>query len=109
MPRAGICLVVRREGNHYYTARDVICLVLCRWGVSLTRPVLESVSSFVSMAVSLTRPVLQSVSSLSGSGVSLTRPVLESVSSFVWWGIFLTRPVLVCLVFRLCEFLLHTA
>ena len=87
----------------------VIFLVVRRWGVSLTRPVLQSVSSFVSMADSLTRPVLQSVSSLSGSGVSLTRPSLESVSSFVWWGIFLTRPVLVCLVFRLCEFLLHTA
>ena len=87
----------------------VIFLIVRRWEVSLTRQVLESVSSFVSMAVSLTRPVLQSVSSLSGSGVSLTRPVVESVSSFVWWGIFLTRPVLVCLVFRLCEFLLHTA
>ena len=47
MPRAVICLVVRWEGSLYYTARDRICLVLGRWGVSLTRPVLKSVWSYV--------------------------------------------------------------
>ena len=59
--------------------------------------------------VSLTRPVLQSVSSLSESGVSLTRPALKSVSSFVGRGMSLKHPELVCLVFGSCEFLLHTA
>ena len=58
MPRAGICPVVRREGNYYYTARDVFYPVLCWWGVSLTRPVLETVWSFVGHRVYLTRPLL---------------------------------------------------
>ena len=62
MPRAGICLVhsaviclvVHREWRLYYTARDGICLVLGRWGVSLTRPVLQFVLSFVGKGVSYT-------------------------------------------------------
>ena len=66
-------------------ASDGIYLFLGRWGVSLTRPVMESVSSFVSGGVSPARPVLQSVSSLSGSGISLIRTALELVSSFVDW------------------------
>ena len=84
-------LVVRRMGSFSYTPRAG-----------------EYVLSFFSTGVSLTRLVMQSVSSLSGSGVSLIRPALEFVSSFVGWGISLTRPVLVCLVFGLFEFLLHS-
>ena len=100
-------LVVRRMGSFSYTPRAGNCLFFRRvikGGVSLTRPVLEPVSSFVGRGVSLTRSVLQSVWSLSGSGVSLTRPVLESVSSFVGWGMsccYLSRRLAVG------EFLLH--
>ena len=61
--------------------------------------------SFVEWGVSLTRPVLESVSPLSGSGVSLTCPALESDSPFVVWGISLTSPVLACLVFGLLKLL----
>ena len=81
MPSAVICLVVRREGSLYYTARHGICLILGQWGVSLTRPVLKSVWPYVEWGVYLTRPVLVSVSSLDCWGVSIGRPVLESVSS----------------------------
>ena len=87
MPRAGICLVVRREGNHYYTARDVFYLVLCWWGVSLARPVLVCVSSGVGGKFLLHAPswnmYVRSASSFRRWGVSLTRPVLETVLSFV--------------------------
>ena len=68
--------------------------------------------SFVGRGVSLTRPVLQSISSLTGSGVTLTRP-RWNLSRLSSGGesllLSLTRPVLVCLVLGLCEFLLHTA
>ena len=60
-PSAVICLVVRREGSLYYAAPDGIYVFLGRWGVSLTRPVLESISWFGEGGVSLTRPVLESV------------------------------------------------
>ena len=53
--------MVRRERSLYYTAPDGIYVFLGRWGVSLTRPVLESISSFGGWGVSLTRPVLKSV------------------------------------------------
>ena len=46
-PDLFICLVVRREGSLYHTASDRIYLFLGRWGVSLTRPVLESIWSYV--------------------------------------------------------------
>ena len=72
---------------------------------SLTWP---SSSSFVGRVVSLTCPVLQSLSSLSVSGVSLTHPVLKYLLSFVGKGISLTRPVLVCVSSRVGgEFLLY--
>ena len=88
-----------------------------RFGVSLTRPVLESVSSFRRWELSLiclvvrrggggggvylTRPVLPLVLSFGECGVSITCPLQESVSSCVGCGISLTRPVLVCLVYGL--------
>ena len=71
-----ICLVVRGDGRVYYTARDGIFLVFGRSGVSLTRPVLKSVSSYVGWGVYLTRPLLASVSSLDLSALSIARPVL---------------------------------
>ena len=95
---AVICLVVRREGSLYHTAGNGIYLVLGRWGVSLTRPVRESVWSYVWQGVYVARPVLTSVSSFDCWGVFIARPGLESVSSLVGWGISLTRPVLVCLL-----------
>ena len=48
-PREGICvfgLVVRRVGSFSYTPRGSMCHVEGWWGVSLTRPVMEPVSSF---------------------------------------------------------------
>ena len=39
MPSAVICLVLRREGSLYYTARDGLRLVLGRIGVYITRPI----------------------------------------------------------------------
>ena len=92
MPRAGICLVVRREGNQYYTAHDVLYLVL--------RPVLVlvCVSSSVGGKFLLHAPswnmCVRSASSFRRWGVSLTRPVLETVWSFVGWEVYLTRPLL---------------
>ena len=47
MLSAVLCLVVRGEGRVFYTARDGICLVFGRSGVSITQPVMESVSSSV--------------------------------------------------------------
>ena len=38
----GICFVVRREGSISYTPRTSMCLAWGWWGVSLTRPVIES-------------------------------------------------------------------
>ena len=61
------------EGSDYYTSRDGICLVLGRWGVSLTRPVLRSVWLYF------------------GWGVYLTRTVMASVSSFGCWGLFVVE------------------
>ena len=60
-PIAVICLVVRREKSLCYAAPDGIYVFLGRWGVSLKRPVLESISWFGEWGVSLTRPVLESV------------------------------------------------
>ena len=60
-PSAVISLLVRLDRSLYYTARDGYYVFLGRWGVSLTRPVLESISSFGGWGVSLTRPVLESV------------------------------------------------
>ena len=98
MPRAGICLVVRREGNYYYTARDVFYLVLCWWGVSLTRPVLVCVSSSVGGKFLLHAPswnmCVRSASSFRRWGVSVARPLLETVWSFVGQGVYLTCPLL---------------
>ena len=68
--------IVRLEGSLYYTARDGICLVLGRWGVSLTRPVLRSVWLYF------------------GWGVYLTRTVMASVSSFGCWGLFVVEKLL---------------
>ena len=62
------------------------------WGVSLTRPVLESVRQVRSL--SIIRPVLESVWPLLGWGFSRTRHVLEAVWLYVGWGICLTRPFL---------------
>ena len=45
-PSAAICLVIRREGS-VLKVRDENLVVLGRWGVSLTRPVLVCVSSTV--------------------------------------------------------------
>ena len=53
-----------------------------RWGVSITRPKLESVSSFGAWGVSLTRPEMEPVWSLVVSGMSVTRPFLKRVSWF---------------------------
>ena len=65
-----------------------------RWGAYFTRSVLTSV--FVGRRVSLIRPLLQSVSSLSGSGVSLKHPVLEFCASLCY-----TMPrAAVCLVVK---------
>ena len=47
--------------------------------------------SFGGWGVSLTRPVLESVWSFDGWGVSLTRPVLKSLWSFVGWGVSLVH------------------
>ena len=80
------------------------------WGVSLTRPVMKYVLSFVSRGVSLACPLLQFVSSLCDQEflLDLTRTVLESVSSSVEWGISLTRPVLVFLA-SVCVSFCYTA
>ena len=45
MPRATVCLVVKRIWSVSYTPRVGVCLVIRREGVSLTRPVLVVVSS----------------------------------------------------------------
>ena len=47
MPRDGICLIVRSLGSFSNTLRSRNCLVVRRWGVSRTRPVLKSICSFV--------------------------------------------------------------
>ena len=102
MPLAAICLVYKRLVRFSYTpsaviglvVRDGICLVLGRWGVSLTRPVLKSVWSYVGRGVYLTSPVLSSVSSFDCWEVSSARLVPESVSSDSGWGVSLTRQVL---------------
>ena len=47
MPRATVCLVVKRIWSVSYTPRVGVCLVIRREGVSLTRPVLVGVSSWV--------------------------------------------------------------
>ena len=62
-------------------AFDGIYLFLGLWGVSLTRPVLESISSLA--GVSLSRPILESVSSFGKWGLSLKQLVMESVLSFI--------------------------
>ena len=94
MLSAVIRLVVRGDGRVYYTARDGICLVFGRSGVSLTHPVLKSLSSYVGWGVYLTFPLLASVSSLDFSALSIARPVLQSVLSKSKWAVCLTRHVL---------------
>ena len=59
-PRFGICLVARRVGNFSYTPRaSMSCFRFVR--VSLTHRVMESVGLFGGWGVSLKRPVLESV------------------------------------------------
>ena len=93
-PCAVICLVVRREGSLYYTARDGIFLVLGWRGVSFPHPVLKSRWWYVMWGVSLIRPVLDSVSSFGRWGLSFKQPVMESVLSYIGWRVCLTPPVL---------------
>ena len=85
-PSAAICPVSRREGS-VLKARDENRVVLGRWGVSLTRPVLVCVSSRVGAKFLLHAQswnlCVRSALSFRRWGVSLTRPVLETVWSFV--------------------------
>ena len=69
-PHAGICLVVCRVGTSAYRPRAILCQVVR----GLSNPVLKSVWSFGEWGISLTRPMLESVSSFL---------MLESVSSFL--------------------------
>ena len=79
-------------GFFFYTRRDGICLLVRRLGSLCNTRLLESVWWFAGWGVSLTRPVQQSVSSLNRSGITLRRLALESVSSFFKWGISRARP-----------------
>ena len=97
----GICFVVRREVSISYTPRASMCLVWGWWGVSLTRPVMESVCSFgliirrvgsfsytpraqICLFVHrVTRHILETVSLVGGWRVYVKRPVINSVWSFV--------------------------
>ena len=76
MPSARVCLFVRRVGSFSYTPGGQICQVLLfvGWGVTFTRPVLESLASFGMCGVSPTYALLESVWSFSGCGVSPTCP-----------------------------------
>ena len=58
------------------------------WGVSLTRPVLESVLGAWRVGSLLHAPVVRRV------GISLSHPVVEFVLLFVGRGVSLTRHVL---------------
>ena len=69
--RAIICLVVRRAGNLYDMALAVIFLVVRRVGSFSYTPRVE-----ICWGVSIVRPVPESVWSKSGWGVSLTCHVL---------------------------------
>ena len=60
--------------------------------MSVERPVLKSVWSFVGWGVSLTRPVLESVRRVRSLYIIRLEP--ESVWPLVVWGLSLTRPVL---------------
>ena len=70
-PRDGICFVVRRLGRFSNTRVG--------WGVSLTRPVLKSVCSFIGLHAI----TLETVSLVGGWRVYVKRPVINSVWSFV--------------------------
>ena len=79
MPSAVICLVVRREGSLYYTARDGIwCWV---GGEFLSHAPCLNLSGSASGQESLTRPALAFVSLFDFWGVSIARPVPGSVST----------------------------
>ena len=107
MPRAGICLVhsaviclvVHWEWRLYYTALDGICLVLGRWGVSLTRPVVKPVWSYVGWGVHPTHPVLAAVFSFDCWGVSIARPRPGMCLVEKWLGSFSYTPrAAICLI-----------
>ena len=87
------------------------------WGVSLTRPVLETDMVFrrVGSLSDMPLDVIFLVFGRDGICVFVLRreslslsPVLESVSSFCGWGVSLTRPVLECVSSGVGgKFLLH--
>ena len=86
--------IIKSVSSFSYGPRDGISHVVRWMGRLFYQPVLKSARSFVGWGVSLTCPILESVSSFVGWGVSLTCPVLESVSPFGAWGVCLTRPVM---------------
>ena len=111
-------LLARWEGSLYYTARDGICLVLGRWGVSLTHPcfslVVRRVGSLsytprtgiclfsrLLMSLYCTLRQKQSLSYTLGAVIFLVLKCVGSfsyrprVSLFVGREISLARPVLV--------------
>ena len=116
--RAGMCLIVRRLETwalswHLSRRSAVTCLMLesvssiCGWGVSLTRPVLQVISSCVGREFLLHAPdeislvVLQMVSFSYTPRFAFSLVVrregnlrIRSASTIVGWRVFLTRPVL---------------
>ena len=92
-PRTTICLIIRRFASLSYTPRPGICLVV-RWVMShYYMPMLGSVSSICDWGVSLTRPVLQSVSSCACGEFLLHTPdeiclVVRQVGSFSYTPLF---------------------
>ena len=98
--RTGICLVVQQVGSFSYTPHDEISLVVRRYKLSDCSSGRQSLlhatcwNLFVGLGISLTRPVLESVSSFGRWELSLTHPVLESVRSYVGYRVYLTYPVL---------------
>ena len=90
-PIAVIFLVVRRVGSFSYTPRDGTCLVVLRLG---------SLSYIPPAAICLVVKRIRSFSFASRDGICL---VVRRVGSLSY------TPLVVCLVFGLCEFLLHTA
>ena len=116
LDRPGVCQVPEgsgEQGKMEETGCEIICgvpttvavkgqmmMIMCwsvssfvRWGVSLTRPVLESVSSFDVWGVSLTRPEMESVRLEDGSSL-LHTPCWNLSRQFSWCAACLIRPVL---------------
>ena len=115
-PTAGNCLVFHRAGSLSDMPLVVIFLVVRRWGVSLTRPVLESVSPFGTWEVCLTRPMMESVCSSGGCWSHLQAPCwslsgrspVETSLLHVGVGVFYAPLAGICLVSQLVGSLPHT-